>query len=64
MVREFVTYLRKKYHFTRFEAKVFIFNRASTRVLEKNHFRFEGRLVKDVKIGRRHLDHLLYAKTF
>ncbi len=64
MVREFVTYLRKKYHFTRFEAKVFIFNRASTRVLEKNRFRFEGRLVKNVKIGRRYLDHLLNAKTF
>lgn len=47
----------------RIYAFVFQFNKASTRVLEKGGFKYEGKLRKHVRKGNKFLDDLLYAKV-
>ncbi len=65
VVGKFVLYLRKKYRYKRIQAKVFPFNQASIKVLRKNHFQFDVRLVNSHKIGKgKFLDDLVYVKTF
>lgn len=63
IVRAWVAYLFKKYHVRRVAAKVFPFNRASARILQKNGFRFAGRLIRSRRAGRKPLDDLLFTKT-
>ncbi len=46
----------------RIYAFVFIWNKASAKVLEKSGFKYEGRLKKHAKKGNRFLDDFLYAK--
>jgi RimJ/RimL family protein N-acetyltransferase len=46
----------------RISSRVFPFNEASRRVLEKNGFEFEGELRKDVKKNGRYYDSQMYAK--
>lgn len=62
VVKEWTKYVFKKHKLQRVEAKVFPFNRASARVLQKNGFRFEGRLVKSHKAGKKYLDDMIFAK--
>ncbi len=47
----------------RIYAKTFLFNPASSRVLEKAGFKFEGVLKKDTKKGKKYLDVNLFAKV-
>lgn len=44
-------------------AYVYSFNRPSMRVLEKNHYRLEGILRRDVKKGKKFYDTYLFAKV-
>lgn len=63
-IRGFVRQIVHTYKLGRVEAKVFSFNTASMRVLEKCGFKREALIVRDVKVGRRYLDHVLYGKAF
>jgi RimJ/RimL family protein N-acetyltransferase len=60
----FIVYLRKKYRFTRFEGKVFSFNSASGRVLEKCGFQKEGVLIHDFRVGKKYFDHIVYGRVY
>jgi len=51
VVMELVKHLLKDKNIKRITAKVYPYNKASMRVLEKNGFSLEGVLVKDVKKG-------------
>jgi [ribosomal protein S5]-alanine N-acetyltransferase len=58
----------KEYAFTNFDlvrlsATVFEWNKASARVLEKNGFSLEGRLIKSITKNGNTVDSLLYAIT-
>ena len=57
-----------KYAFTNFDlvrlsATIFEWNKASARVLEKNGFKLEGRLIRSITKNRNTVDSLLYAIT-
>lgn len=64
VIRELMKYLRKKYGYRKFQAKVFPFNLPSARVLQKNGFHFDVRVVNSVRMGRRFLDDLVFVKNF
>lgn len=61
IVKKFCWYLRAEYGIHYFTAKTFTFNSRSGRVLEKSGFRKMAIAVEDEKIGRKYLDHILYA---
>ena len=63
VVRALTTHLARNHGVRRVEAKVFLFNPASARVLEKAGFALEGRLRKNHAVQGRLLDHLLYARV-
>ena len=52
-----------KFKLRRIEAKIFLFNEKSAKVLERAGFKVEGILKKDVKKGNKYLDTYLYAKV-
>ncbi len=64
VIRVFIGHLRKKYHYHSFQAKVFPFNLSSVRVLQKNGFRFDVRIVKSVRVGNQSLDDLVFVKNY
>lgn len=64
VVRAFSAYLATTYRFGRLEAKVFSFNPASGRVLEKAGYKREALIIRDEKIGSRYYDHILYGRVF
>lgn len=61
-VKAFTDYYFKKNKLKRVEAEVFLFNKASIRVLEKNGFQKEGTLRKNRKKGNRIVDTHIFAK--
>jgi len=63
VIKEVVSYGFRELKLKRITAKVFPFNKASMRVLEKNHFKFEGILKKEEKKGNKYLDTHVYAKV-
>ena len=63
VVRALTAHLFRVHGVRRVEARVFPFNPASTRVLEKAGFTFEGRLRKNHAVQGRLIDHLLYARV-
>jgi RimJ/RimL family protein N-acetyltransferase len=63
VVRSLTAHLARTHGVRRVEAKVFPFNPASARVLEKAGFVLEGRLRKNHAVQGRLLDHLLYARV-
>jgi len=62
IVRSFTNYIFKKYKLKRIEARVFLYNPASKRVLEKTGFQLEGVLRKVFKKGDKYLDEYLLSK--
>ena len=62
-IRSVTDYGFKKLGLRRIYASVFLFNKASMRVLEKNGFEFEGVLKKDAKKENYLIDCHLFAKT-
>jgi RimJ/RimL family protein N-acetyltransferase len=54
--------INKTLKLKRISSRVFPFNEASRRVLEKNGFEFEGELRKDIKKNGRYYDSQMYAK--
>lgn len=63
VVRALTAHLSRVHGVRRVEAKVFPFNPASARVLEKAGFALEGRLRKNHAVQGRLLDHLLFARV-
>jgi RimJ/RimL family protein N-acetyltransferase len=63
VVKEVVKFGFRELGLRRIYAHVFIFNKASARVLEKAGFKFEGRLAKNVRKGDRLLDEYLFARV-
>lgn len=61
-LRVFLKYLKRRQGLARFEARIFGFNPASGRVLEKCGFRRAALAVKDLKIGRRFESSVIYVK--
>lgn len=53
----------KKLKLKRIHAGVYPFNPPSMRVLEKNGYKLEGILKKDVRKGKKYIDSHLFAKT-
>lgn len=62
VVRLLVPYIFDNFDFVRIEGRVFDWNKASIRVLEKNDFLFEGRLRKSVSKDGKVLDELVYSR--
>src|SRR4030042_3696784 len=56
-------YALKTFKLRRLQAHTFPRNKASMRVLEKNGFKFEGVLKKDVKKGKRFFDAHVFTKV-
>lgn len=52
----------KKLRLKRIDARVFYYNKASKRVLEKSGYKFEGLLKKFSKKGNKYIDEYLFAK--
>ena len=63
VIKEVVNYGFRELKLKRISAKVFPFNKASMRVLEKNNFKFEGILKKEEKKGDKYIDAHVYAKV-
>ncbi len=63
VVKEVANYGFKQFGLRRIQAKVFTFNPASKRVLEKAGFKLEGILKKDVAKNNKLLDNYLLAKV-
>jgi ribosomal-protein-alanine N-acetyltransferase len=63
VVGAFTDYCFRNFALHRLYAEIFSNNRASTRVLEKNGFIFEGRLKNNVFKNGEMLDSLVYART-
>lgn len=63
VVKIFTNYFFKKRKLKRIEAKTFTANKASMRVLEKNGFKFEGILKKDIQKNGKIYDAHLFAKV-
>ena len=53
----------KKLGLKRIDARVFYYNKASKRVLEKSGYKFEGLLKKIGKKGNKYIDEYLFAKV-
>lgn len=51
-----------KLKFVRIYARIFIFNKASVRVLKKNGYKLEGILEKDIKKKDKFIDNYIFAK--
>jgi RimJ/RimL family protein N-acetyltransferase len=62
-IKEVCRYGFNELKLKRITAKVFTFNPASKRVLEKNGFELEGTLKKEAKKGSKYLDAYLMAKV-
>lgn len=58
-VKDVVNFAFNKLKIKRIYAHVFPFNKASTKVLEKNGFKFEGKLRKSAKKNNKYYDSLL-----
>jgi RimJ/RimL family protein N-acetyltransferase len=63
VVKEMVKFGFNKFKLKRIEAKVFLFNKKSAKVLERAGFQLEGILRKNTKKGKQYLDTYLYAKV-
>jgi [ribosomal protein S5]-alanine N-acetyltransferase len=62
IVRNFVNYCFKEFKLKRIQAGIFPWNKGSRRVLEKNGFKFEGRLRKSEYKDGKCIDELMFAK--
>ncbi|MEA1937472.1 MAG: GNAT family protein [Patescibacteria group bacterium] len=62
-IKEITKYGFRELKLCRLYAQVFSFNEGSMRVLEKNGYKFEGTLKKEVKKDNKFLDCCLFAKT-
>ena len=63
VIKEITKYGFKELKLCRLYAQVFPFNKGSMRVLEKNGYKPEGTLKKEVKKDNRFLDCYIFAKT-
>jgi RimJ/RimL family protein N-acetyltransferase len=63
IIAEMVKFCFRELGLRRIYAFVFTHNKASMRVLEKNGFKLEGKLIKNVRKGDKLLDEYLFAKT-
>ena len=63
VVGEIAKFAFNELRLRRLYAHVFIFNKASMRVLEKAGFKLEGKLIKNVSKGNRLLDEYIYARV-
>ena len=63
VVKEIVKYCFGNLGLSRIYAGTFPFNKASARVLEKNGFKFEGILRKNLKKGDKLIDEYLFARV-
>jgi [ribosomal protein S5]-alanine N-acetyltransferase len=63
VAREITKYCFDKLKLKRITSKVFLSNKASARVLEKNNFKLEGILKKDIVKKGKYFDVYLYAKV-
>lgn len=63
-VRTFSAYAHRRFSLVRLEAKAFPFNRASTRVLTKCGFKYEGTLRKNHFAKGKYLDDRIFAKVW
>jgi RimJ/RimL family protein N-acetyltransferase len=63
VVKLVTEYAFQKLKLRRVYAFVFLWNKASSSVLKKNGYKFEGKLRKHVKKGGKLLDNLLFAKV-
>ncbi|MEM4703275.1 MAG: GNAT family N-acetyltransferase [Candidatus Pacearchaeota archaeon] len=61
-VRQIIKFGFKKLKLKRIYAYVFVFNKASQKVLEKTGFKLEGKLQKHVLKNGRYYDDLVYSK--
>ncbi len=62
-VKAMVKFGFNEFKLRRIEAKVFLFNKKSAKVLERAGFKLEGILRKNTKKGKQYLDTYLYAKV-
>jgi ribosomal-protein-alanine N-acetyltransferase len=62
-IKESTIYVFKEFKLKRIEAKVYLHNPASSRVLEKNGFEFEGIQKKYMRKNNRFLDCWAFAKV-
>ena len=62
VLKKFFQYLKKKYKINRIKAKIFPWNLASARVLDKLGFEKVALGIQDKKIGKRYYDHVYYEK--
>ena len=62
-IKEITKYGFRKLKLRRLYALAFPFNKGSIRVLEKNGYKFEGTLKKEIKKDNKFLDCCLFAKT-
>ncbi len=63
VVKEMTKYGFNRLKLKKISAEVFLFNKASMKVLEKAGYKKEGFLKKEEKKGEKYLDVYLYAKT-
>lgn len=63
VIQGLVKDLKKKHKIIRVEAKIFSFNAASGRVLEKAGFKREALIVRDAKVGKKYYDQILYGQV-
>jgi len=63
VIKEMTRYGFRKLKLRRIYAQVFLFNKRSMRVLEKNGYKFEGMLKKEARKDNKFLDCCVFAKT-
>jgi ribosomal-protein-alanine N-acetyltransferase len=62
-IKEIVEYAFRDLELKRLQARTFLFNPASRRVLEKNKFKTEGLMRKDTKKGNQYFNCYLLARV-
>lgn len=63
VVRAWSNYIFQTFQVEKIEARVFPFNQASIRVLQKNSFYFKVHLVYSQQVGKKYLDELVFVKN-
>lgn len=63
IIKDIIKLAKKKFYLKKILAGVYSNNIPSTKILEFNKFKLEGRITKKFKFGNKYIDHLIYGKT-